>query len=465
MDEHMNFINQEQIFDLLANHELTSEQRQLDALAKAAKGVRLTLEDVAALLRAESPEVLESIHQAARGTKQEIYGNRIVFFAPLYLSNRCINNCLYCSFRRDNTELLRSTLTQDEIRHEVEFLIAQGHKRLLLVAGEHPKESSLDYIGESVRTVYDVDVDGNNIRRVNINAAPLSVEDFRRLKTFGIGTYQCFQETYHRETYAYVHPSGMKADYDWRVEVMDRALEAGIDDVGVGILFGLYDYRFEALALMQHIFHLEENFNGVGPHTISIPRLEPALNAPLDSTNSPWTVSDEHFQTLVAILRIAVPYTGIILSTREQPEARRKLFDYGVSQISAGSKTDPGGYLHANHATSEQFQLGDHRPMDEVVKDILALGYLPSFCTACYRSGRTGDRFMDLAKSGNIGKICTPNGLATFVEYLNDFGDDEMRSLATPVIDRELGKLPEAVKEKAGKMIRDINNGEKDVFL
>jgi 2-iminoacetate synthase len=461
----MNFINQEQIFSLLNAPSLKSPERQFATLSKAMSGSRLDLEDVASLLLASTPDVRDAIHHVAREIKQNIYGNRLVFFAPLYLSNRCINNCLYCSFRRDNTELVRSTLTQEEISKEVEFLLSQGHKRLLLVAGEHPKDSNLEYIGRSVQTVYDMEVNGNNIRRVNINAAPMSTEDFRELKSFGIGTYQCFQETYHDETYRTVHPSGMKKDFNWRVEVMDRAIEAGIDDVGVGVLFGLYDYRFEVLALMQHIFHLEDKFNGVGPHTISVPRLEPALNAPLDSTNSPWTVDDDSFATMIAILRIAVPYTGMILSTREQPDMRRRLFDYGISQISAGSKTDPGGYLHGDHETAEQFQLGDHRPMDEVVKDVLSLGYLPSFCTACYRSGRTGDRFMKLAKNGSIGKICTPNGLATFEEYLNEFADEEMKKLARTIIDNELEKMPDAVRAKTEQMIKDIDEGRKDIYI
>ena len=461
----MQIIDEERITALLADPRFTDEGRQRDTIAKARSRERLTLEDVAALLHTRSRDIREEIHLAARDEKKRIYGNRLVFFAPLYLTNRCVNNCLYCSFRRENDELVRATLTQDEIRREVEFLLEQGHKRLLLVAGEHPKEAPLEYIGQSIATVYDARWNGANIRRANINAAPMTVDEFRALKSFGIGTYQCFQETYHRETYAHVHPSGRKRDYDWRVTAMDRAIEAGIDDVGIGILFGLYDYRFEVMAMMQHILHLEEHFDGVGPHTISIPRLEPALNAPLDSTNSPWTVADEDFQTVVAILRLAVPYTGMILSTRENADTRRGLFDFGISQISAGSRTDPGGYMASDHATSEQFQLGDHRPMDEVVRDVVSLGYMPSFCTACYRSGRTGDRFMELAKSGNIGKICAPNALATFEEYLNDFAGDDTREAAKALMQAELDAMPEKTREKTEEMIRKVDGGEKDIYL
>ncbi len=464
---HCDFIDDSFIQSLLTDPTLSTPARQREALEKTGRNSRLSIEDVASLLQATDPEIREDIHHRAREVKQEIYGNRLVFFAPMYLTNRCVNNCLYCSFRRDNTELVRATLTQDEVRQETEALLRQGHKRLLLVAGEHPKESSLDYIGACIDTVYGTWVNGNNIRRVNINAAPMSTEDFRTLKSFGIGTYQCFQETYHRDTYATVHPSGAKRDFDWRVTAMDRAIEAGIDDVGVGILFGLYDHKYEVLALMQHIFHLEETFHGVGPHTISVPRLEPALNAPLDSTNSPWTVSDEDFKTVVAILRLAVPYTGMILSTRESADMRRELFDFGISQISAGSRTDPGGYNNdqSDHAHGEQFQLGDHRSMDEVVRDILALGYLPSFCTACYRSGRTGDRFMELAKSGTIGKICTPNGLVTFEEYLDEFASEETRAAGRDRIEKELEKLPPAVREKTEAMMKRIDEGEKDIYL
>ena len=461
----MHMIDEQKIDSILSDPSLRDISRQRDVIQKSQSDIRLTLEDTATLLQVTDPEIREEIHAAALRMKEKIYGNRLVFFAPLYLTNRCTNNCTYCAFRRDNTELVRSTLTQDEIRKEVELLVAQGHKRLLLVCGEHPKEASLSYVGESIRTVYDVMLRGNSIRRVNVNLAPLSMEDFRILKSFGIGTYQCFQETYNRRTYRFVHPNGRKKDYDWRVTAMDRAIEAGIDDVGIGVLYGLYDYKFETLAMLQHVFHLEQKFDGVGPHTISIPRLEPALNVPLTSDNSPWIVSDEDFQTLVAILRLSVPYTGMILSTRESARMRRELFKMGISQISAGSKTDPGGYLHSIHQSSEQFQLGDTRPLDEVVRDVVSLGYLPSFCTACYRSGRTGDRFMELAKSGNIGKICEPNALATFEEYLIDFADEEAKMAGKDFITSEIEKMKNGMRPKTEKMIREIDEGGRDVFL
>ena len=461
----MSIINEALIQSLLSRDRYRDPGLQREIIEKAGARELLSPEDVAILLAVDSPELREEIHQQAKIVKQEIYGNRLVLFAPMYLTNRCINNCLYCSFRRENTELVRATLTQDEIRREVEYLLDQGHKRLLVVAGEHPREASLEYIGTSINTIYNTRRGGNNIRRVNINAAPMDVDDFRTLKSFGIGTYQCFQETYHRESYGVVHPSGTKHDYEWRLSVMDRAMEAGVDDVGVGVLFGLYDYRFEVLAMLQHVHHLEQNFGGVGPHTISVPRLEPARNAPLDSTNAPWTVNDEDFKTLIAIIRLAVPYTGMILSTRENPEIRRTLFDYGISQISAGSKTDPGGYQHGDHDLAQQFQLGDHRCVDEVIRDVVSLGYLPSFCTACYRSGRTGDRFMDLAKSGTIGKICAPNALATFQEYLNDYAEDVTKEVAEPLIDSELEKLPEAVRKNTKEMLDRIDDGERDVYL
>lgn len=459
------FIDEAAIDALLADPLLRDPGRQSAAVAKATGGGRLDLSDVAALLRTESPDVRAEIRSAAGALKKRIYGSRIVFFAPLYLTNACMNNCLYCSFRRDNTALERATMSQDDIRRETEILLDQGHKRLLLVAGEHPKSCALSYLGESIATVYSVTRARNAIRRVNVNVAPMSTTDFRTLKSFGIGTYQCFQETYHRETYARVHPSGAKRNYDWRATAMDRALEAGIDDVGVGVLFGLYDARFETLALLQHVFHLEERFGGVGPHTISVPRLEPALNAPLDSTNSPWAVSDTDFSTIVAVLRLAVPYTGLILSTRESAPMRRSLFDHGVSQISAGSRTDPGGYLREDHAHAEQFQLGDHRPLDVVVRDVLALGYLPSFCTACYRKGRTGDRFMGLAKSGSIGRICAPNAVATFEEYLADFADPETRRQAAVFIRSELEAMDPATRAVTERLIERTRRGEKDVHV
>ena len=462
----MEFIDEQYIVSLLEDKSLHDRSVQRDAIRKALEAKGLTLRESASLLNVTDQEVLDELYAAAKSVKEKIYGNRLVLFAPLYITNQCVNNCLYCAFRRDNHELKRKTLTIDEIYNETVFLVKQGHKRVLLVAGEHPKKSTLSYIGEAVEAIYKVNFDGNNIRRVNINTAPMTVDAFKVLKSFGIGTYQCFQETYHYETYIKMHPDGPKSDYAWRLFAMDRALQAGIDDVGIGALFGLTDYKFETLAMLNHAFNLDNCF-GVGPHTISVPRIEPALNAPL-AAKPPHAVDDASFKKIIAVLRLAVPYTGIILSTRERAELRRDLFSVGVSQISAGSRTSPGAYKESAESIDkhemEQFQLGDHRTLEEVVSDCTDLGYLPSFCTACYRLSRTGDRFMELAKSGNIGKICVPNAMATFREYINDFATPETKEKANKFIE-ELTKLePDAVQNKIRKMIERVDNGERDVF-
>lgn len=463
----MEFINEEYINSVLENHKLADISFQKEAIAKAKAAKGLSLEESAALLNIENPEVLDELFRAAKEIKEKIYGNRIVLFAPLYITNLCVNNCLYCAFRRDNKELKRKTLTIDEVRSEIEFLVKQGHKRVLLVAGEHPKKSALSYIGEAVKTIYDVHIGGGNIRRVNVNTAPLSLDDFKTLKSFGIGTYQCFQETYHYETYMKMHPDGPKHDFAWRLFAMDRAIQAGIDDVGIGALFGLTDYKFETLAMLSHAFNLDKKY-GIGPHTISVPRIEPAHNAPL-SQKPPFAVDDAAFKKIVAVIRLAVPYTGIILSTRERAELRRELMSVGVSQISAGSRTSPGSYVESRESLEEhemeQFQLGDHRTLDEVVKDCCELGYLPSFCTACYRSDRTGDKFMEYAKSGTIHFMCSPNAIATFKEYVNDFASQGTKDVALPFITDEIEKLDGATKTKTVKMLERVDNGERDVFF
>lgn len=463
----MEFIDESKIFSLIEDKKLNSVELQREILQKSREAKGLTLQESAALLNITNAGLLDEMYHTAKEVKEKIYGNRLVLFAPLYVTNLCVNNCMYCAFRRDNKELTRKTLTIDEVRHETEFLVGQGHKRVLLVCGEHPKKASMDFIGECVKTIYDVNVNGGNIRRINVNAAPMSVEDFRTLKSFGIGTYQCFQETYHYDTYMNMHPDGPKRDYAWRLYAMDRALEAGIDDVGVGALFGLTDWRFETLALLSHAFNLDERF-GIGPHTMSVPRLEPAFNAPA-AHKPPFAVDDADFKKLIAVIRLAVPYTGIILSTRERAELRRELFTVGVSQISAGSRTSPGAYKESQESLGEhemeQFQLGDHRTLDEVVKDVCELGYMPSFCTACYRSDRTGDRFMEFAKSGTIGKICVPNAISTFQEYTNDFASDATKETAEAFIKSEMEKLEGATKNKTERMVDRVNNGEKDVFF
>jgi len=448
----MEFIDERNINQLLNDDSLQDENYQHDLIEKATEAKGLNLKESAALLNIKSPELLDKLFHTAKLVKEKIYGNRLVIFAPLYVTNLCVNNCLYCAFRKDNRELQRRTLTLEEIEQEARYLILQGQKRILLVAGEHPKKANIEFIGEAIDKIYSVNLNGNNIRRLNVNTAPLSRDQFKELKSFGIGTYQCFQETYHFNTYKEMHPGGPKSDYAWRLYAMDRALQAGIDDVGIGALFGLTDYKFETLALLSHAFDLDFKY-GIGPHTMSIPRLEPALNAP----------------AAMHVIRLAVPYTGIILSTREKAELRRDLFEVGISQISAGSRTAPGSYQESKESLSEheleQFQLGDHRTLDEIVKDCASLGYMPSFCTACYRSNRTGNRFMELAKTGNIGKICVPNALTTFKEYLNDFAEDDTKKTGEEFLKNELKKIEGVTREKTEKMIEKVDTGERDVFL
>jgi len=432
------------------------------ALEKALELRGLEAEELPPLMALSDPELLQALFEAARSVKNRIYGERLVLFAPLYISNLCANECLYCAFRVHNASVRRRALTQEEIAEEVRHLVRQGHKRLLLVAGEAYPREGFSYILRSIATVYSVKEGPGEIRRLNVNIAPLTVEEFRELKEAGIGTYQLFQETYHRETYGKVHLAGLKRDYDWRLSAMDRAMEAGIDDVGIGILFGLFDWRFEILALLQHIRHLERTF-GVGPHTISVPRLEPAVGSDL-ALHPPYPVSDLDFRKIVAILRLAVPYTGIILSTRETPNMRRETFALGVSQISAGSRTNPGGYSEQEEADASQFQLGDHRPLDEVIRDAAELGYIPSFCTACYRLGRTGQDFMDLAKPGEIQAHCTPNALSTFLEYLLDYASPETREAGEAAIQRSLATLPPPLLRKSLRLLARVQRGQRDVF-
>ncbi|HNX50209.1 MAG TPA: [FeFe] hydrogenase H-cluster radical SAM maturase HydG [Thermoanaerobaculaceae bacterium] len=418
--------------------------------------------EMAVLMNISDPELLGELFHAARAVKERIYGNRLVIFAPLYISNMCCNECTYCAFRARNRDLKRRALTQEEIAHEVTHLVEEGHKRILMVAGESYPNEGFSYVLHSIETIYKTTSGRGEIRRVNVNIAPLDADEFRQLKDAQIGTYQLFQETYHRPTYSRVHLGGRKVDYDWRITAMDRAMEAGIDDVGVGVLFGLADWRYELLAMMQHIEHLERTF-GVGPHTISVPRMEPASGSDVAS-HPPQPVPDTEFRKLVAILRLAVPYTGIIMSTRETAQMRRETFALGVSQISAGSRTNPGGYAEEERYDASQFSLGDHRPLDEVVRDVAALGYVPSFCTACYRLGRTGADFMDLAKPGEIKDHCQPNALATFQEYLEDYGSPETRAAGEKMIRDTVGGMDEAIRIKTETMLEAVRSGRRDVF-
>ncbi len=459
----MEFINEKYLDELIANKSFGDKNLQLSIIEKAKLGKGLSLKDSAILLNIIDDEILIELYKTAKEIKENIYGNRLVMFAPLYLTNACVNNCLYCAFRMDNKEIIRKTLTLEEVESEAFQLIKDGHKRLLLVCGEHPKESNLQYVGNAIERIYNLDYKGNNIRRVNVNIAPLTTDEFKILHSFEIGTYQIFQETYHYNTYSIMHPSGPKKDYTFRLHAPERAFEAGIDDLGIGVLFGLTDYKFELLALLSHAEYLDKTL-GVGPHTISIPRLEPAQNAPA-AQQPPHAVDDSSFKKIVAIIRLAAPYTGIILSTREKPELRRELFNVGVSQISAGSKTSPGAYKNDTEYKFGQFQLGDHRELHEVVEDVCNLGYMPSFCTACYRSGRTGDRFMKLAKSGKIGEICTPNALATFKEYLLDFTNGKDLSRVEKTLMEQIENLPDKEKKITKKMVEELKKGERDIYF
>ena len=434
--------------------------RELLAKAREMKG--LDDRDLPSLMALRDPDLLRELFDTAHWVKDQIYGNRIVMFAPLYVSNLCENECLYCAFRVSNRELPRRVLDQDEIAAEVGHLLAQGHKRLVLVAGEADPKEGLDYILSAIRTVYDARHGADNIRRVNVNIAPLDVDDFRRLKDAEIGTYQLFQETYHRETYGQMHVRGRKADFDWRLGSMSRAMQAGIDDVGIGALFGLYDWRFELLAIMHHARHLEERF-GCGPHTISVPRIEPAEGSTISET-PPHAVTDADFRKLIAILRLAVPYTGLILSTRERPEVRREALRLGISQISAGSRTNPGGYEDDSRDGGTQFSLGDHRGLDEVVHDLAKTGFIPSFCTSCYRMGRTGADFMELAKPGEIKAHCHPNALATLQEYMDDHASPATLRAAKQLLVESLEDMDGHARALAEGMVARVKEGERDVF-
>lgn len=460
-----NFIDEQAINTTLAKAAQPERANVLNILDKARQAKGLTLEETATLLQVTTPDLDEELFKAARYVKKAIYGNRLVLFAPMYVTNECGNSCLYCGFNVTNKDLTRRTLSHDEIKSDVIALEEQGHKRLLLVYGEHPKLDA-DWIAETVQTVYDtVSEKSGEIRRANVNCAPLSVEGFRKLQEVGIGTYQCFQETYHQKTYSSVHTGGVKKDFLWRLHALHRAMEAGIEDVGMGALFGLYDYKFELLALLTHAQELEKAF-GVGPHTISFPRLEPALNAEM-AYNPPCPIDDMTFKRIVAILRLAVPYTGLILSTRESATLRRELLDIGVSQISAGSRTYPGAYSDPEFDRPEvqQFCISDNRSLDEVIRDIVDAGYLPSWCTACYRLGRTGEHFMDLAKKGFIQQYCLPNSLFTFQEYLEDYASESTRKAGKYCITNEVENCPEDRRSVVESRLKRIEQGERDLYL
>lgn len=464
-ERNKNFIDRDKLYGLIEGKK-PSQTEVDDILNKALKLKGLDLYDVAALLRVEDAEQIHKIMECAKTVKEAIYGKRLVLFAPIYTGNVCMNNCTYCSFRKDNHLIKRKILTMQEIAEETSALLKQGHKRALLICGENNKNGT-DYMVEAIRTTYGVRERGGKdyIRRINVELAPMEVEDFARLKAEKIGTYVCFQETYDQVKYSDFHPAGTpKADYLYRLTVMDRAMEGGVDDVGIGALFGLIDYRFEVLAMIEHANHLERCF-GCGPHTVSVPRMEPAIGAPT-AENIPMPVSDEDFKKLVAIIRIALPYTGIILSTRESDAMRNELIKYGVSQISAASKTNPGSYAHEEEGTGTQFSTGDHRTLEEVIASLVDAGYIPSFCTGCYRKHRVGGDFMDLAKPGLIKQFCLPNAMFTFNEYLQDFASEPLRLKGKELIKSmfaEVGK-PDLLPKIEDNLCK-IDNGERDIYF
>lgn len=455
----VDFIDETYINSLL-NGTKPDAIRVRDIIAKSLSKEALSVEETATLLLADAPEQIEEIFAAARELKKNVYGNRIVLFAPLYIGNECVNDCSYCSFKRSNALAIRRTLSEADIRQQVEALENNGHKRLILVFGEHQAYDA-EFIAQSVRTVYDTRAGHGEIRRVNVNAAPLDHEGYKIVKDSGIGTYQIFHETYHHETYARFHPQNTrKGDYLYRLDGLSRAFEAGCDDVGLGVLFGLYDWRFELLGLVIHALHLQQRFN-VGPHTISFPRMKPAAGVEQEEQ---YLVNDQDFKRIIAILRLAVPYTGLILTARENPEVRRACMSFGVSQIDAGSRIELGGYTEAGDAQimeREQFQLGDIRSLDEVMRELMSDGYLPSFCTSCYRVGRTGEHFMEFSIPGFIKEFCTPNALLTLEEYLVDYSSPETRAAGDKIIAEELAKMADGeMKDDIVKRLKLISEGK-----
>ncbi len=458
------FIDHQEILDTLEFASKNKSNRALleQLIEKAAQCKGLTHREATLLLECDQPDLTERIFRLAKEIKQKFYGNRIVMFAPLYLSNYCVNGCTYCPYHLKNKTITRKKLTQEEIRNEVIALQDMGHKRLALEAGEDPLRNPLEYILESIKTIYSIKHKNGAIRRVNVNIAATSVENYRRLKEAGIGTYILFQETYHQANYEMLHPTGPKSNYTYHTEAMDRAMEAGIDDVGIGVLFGLNTYRYDFAGLLMHAEHLEARF-GVGPHTISVPRICSADN--IDAGAFPDAISDDTFRRIVAVIRIAVPYTGMIISTRESQESREKVLDIGISQISGGSLTSVGGYAQAEakEENSSQFDVSDRRTLDEIVAWLLDKGYVPSFCTACYREGRTGDRFMALVKSGKIGDCCGPNALMTLKEYLQDYASPTTRQKGERLIQQEVPHIPNAkIREIAIRNLKEIADGKRD---
>ncbi len=455
------FIDHQEILDTLAYADAHKADRALidEILHKARLRKGLSHREASVLLACELEDKNQELYALAKQIKRDFYGNRIVMFAPLYLSNYCVNGCVYCPYHKKNTHIPRKKLTQEQIRAEVIALQDMGHKRLALEAGEDPVNNPLEYILESIQTIYAIKHKNGAIRRVNVNIAATTVENYRRLKDAGIGTYILFQETYHKESYEKLHPTGPKSNYAYHTEAHDRAMQGGIDDVGLGVLFGLELYRYELAGLLMHAEHLEAVY-GVGPHTISVPRICPAED--IDTKDFDNSISDEIFEKIVACIRVAVPYTGMIISTRESPKVRQRVLELGISQISGGSRTSVGGYSAPEEETA-QFDISDRRSLDEVVRWLMDMGHIPSFCTACYREGRTGDRFMSLCKSGQINNCCLPNALMTLKEYLMDYASEETRAVGEWLIENQLSDIPrEKTRQIVAQRLALIAQGQRD---
>jgi 2-iminoacetate synthase len=458
------FIPDAEIMAHLEQQKHTDSIKIRDIINKSLDKNRLNPDETAALINVTDPELKQMILEGAKTLKERIYGNRIVLFAPLYVGNECINDCVYCGFRISNNECERSTLTNDQLIAETKSLEEMGHKRLIMVYGEHNMYSP-EFIAKTVETVYATKSGKGEIRRVNINAAPLDVEGFKIVKQSNIGTYQIFQETYHQATYEKMHPRGPKSSFLWRLYGLDRAMQAGIDDLGIGALMGLYDYRFEVMGLLYHTMHLEDTF-GVGPHTISFPRIEPAVGTDF-ALHPPYQVSDDQFKHLVATLRLSVPYTGMILTAREPIAIRNEVLSYGVSQIDAGSSIGVGAYSAENDESYKkaQFVLGDTRTLDEVIFELAEHGYIPSFCTSCYRAGRTGEHFMEFAIPGFVKRFCTPNALLTFAEYLYDYSSDRTLKAGLALIDKELNQIEDATMQASVReKLAEMQTGKRDMY-
>ena len=461
----LDFIKDDEINSLIAKgKELVSDKelvREIIEKSKSAEG--LTPEETAVLLNLEDKELIEEMFKAARQVKEKLYGKRLVVFAPLYVSNYCVNNCTYCGYKYCNDELKRKKLNKEQLIEEVKVLESLGHKRIALEAGEDPVNAPLDYILDCIKSIYSIKFDNGSIRRINVNIAATTVENYKRLKDAEIGTYILFQETYHKPTYEKLHVSGPKHNYNYHTTAMHRAREAGIDDIGMGVLYGLYDYKYETLAMLMHAMDLEET-TGVGPHTLSVPRIRPAENVSLE--NYPYLVDDEDFKKIVAILRLAVPYAGLILSTREEPGLRDEIIALGVSQVSTGSCTGVGGYSESYIDPEEkpQFEVGDHRSPVEMIESLMEAGYIPSYCTACYREGRTGERFMEIVKSGELYKICEANALITLKEFIDDYGTDRTREIGDKLIKKSIDEIDnESFRKSVEEKINKISKGTRDL--